>query len=69
MVWFNGGPGCSSLLGWIQENGPYVVEDGERTFHENAFSWNKEANVLYIESPVAVGYSYYAAQGDFNFTD
>jgi cathepsin A (carboxypeptidase C) len=69
LLWFNGGPGCSSMLGFMQEHGPYVMEDGKDEFHENEWSWNKEANVLYIESPAAVGYSYYISQGDFNFTD
>jgi len=32
IVWFNGGPGCSSMLGWTQEHGPYVVEDGDKMF-------------------------------------
>lgn len=32
-------------------------DDGE-TLYENTFSWNKIANVLYLESPAGVGYSY-----------
>ena len=57
IVWFNGGPGCSSVLGFAQEHGPYVMEDGADAFTENEYSWNKEANMLYIESPAGVGYS------------
>lgn len=25
VVWFNGGPGCSSVLAWVTENGPFVM--------------------------------------------
>lgn len=57
IIWFNGGPGCSSMLGFLQETGPYVLEDGATTYTENAYSWNKETNILYIDQPAGVGYS------------
>ena len=60
IIWFNGGPGCSSLLGFATEHGPYLIHDGEEKFDPalNPWSWNTNANVLYIESPAGVGYSW-----------
>jgi carboxypeptidase C (cathepsin A) len=55
LIWFNGGPGCSSLLGFFQENGPVIV-DGEEP-RLNPEPWNKRANVLYLESPAGVGFT------------
>ena len=49
LIWFNGGPGCSSMLAFMQEHGPYVMPNGENTFVKNDYAWNREANVLYIE--------------------
>jgi len=57
-IWFNGVPGCSSLLGFFQENGPNLVDpELEPTHQENEYSWNLKSNMLYIESPAGVGYS------------
>ena len=58
VIWFNGGPGCSSLLAFFQENGPWVVgADGNNTIYENPYPWNNNASMLWIESPAGVGYS------------
>ena len=57
VVWFNGGPGCSSLLALFQENGPFVIDDGEFYIKNNPYPWNERANMLYIESPAGVGFS------------
>lgn len=58
VIWFNGGPGCSSMLAWAQEHGPFLQSNTDMTFAENPYSWNKFANMLYIEQPAGVGYSY-----------
>lgn len=57
VIWFNGGPGCSSMLGFAQEHGPYKLDSGTDYWAFNDFSWNREANMLYIESPAGVGFS------------
>ena len=57
IVWFNGGPGCSSFLGAFLENGPCIIPDGEYQIRENPYSWNKRANLLYLETLPGVGYA------------
>uniref|UniRef100_A0A6G1S878 Carboxypeptidase n=1 Tax=Aceria tosichella TaxID=561515 RepID=A0A6G1S878_9ACAR len=64
LLWLNGGPGCSSLDGLFAELGPFRVNDDGKTLNLNQFAWNKVANVLFLESPVGVGFSYSTATND-----
>ncbi|CAL0303327.1 unnamed protein product [Lupinus luteus] len=53
VLWLNGGPGCSSVgYGATQEIGPFLVDGDGQDLKFNNFSWNKEANMLFLESPV-----------------
>ncbi|OIT05169.1 PREDICTED: serine carboxypeptidase-like 45 [Nicotiana attenuata] len=57
VLWLNGGPGCSSVgVGAFSENGPFRPRG--QVLVRNEHSWNKEANMLYLESPIGVGFSY-----------
>lgn len=57
VLWFNGGPGCSSMLALFQEHGPFVIDEGQYYLKKNPYPWNERANILYLESPAGVGYS------------
>lgn len=59
LLWLNGGPGCSSIAyGAAQELGPFLVRSNGSNLTLNPYSWNKVANLLFLEAPVGVGFSY-----------
>ncbi|VFQ89535.1 unnamed protein product [Cuscuta campestris] len=67
LLWLNGGPGCSSVgYGESQEIGPFLIGGGDGPLLTiNPFSWNTEANILFLESPFGVGFSYSNTTTDF----
>ncbi|GAB9477760.1 Serine carboxypeptidase 47, partial [Globisporangium polare] len=69
VIWLTGGPGGSSMIALMNENGPCTVNSDLSTKH-NAYSWNSQANMIWLDQPIGVGYSYGAPQdADFNGTD
>lgn len=57
VVWLTGGPGCSSELALLTENGPFLI-NGTATPKLNPYGWNSNANLLYIDQPAGTGFSY-----------
>ena len=57
ILWITGGPSCSSLYSIFDEIGPVIFLPHEKKPVINEYAWNKNASVLYIESPGGVGFS------------
>ena len=64
IIWLQGGPGCSSMLGLYTENGPFNFKYNKENimdpfeFEYNEFSWNNNANVMYVDQPLGTGFSF-----------
>ncbi|KAJ8121344.1 hypothetical protein ONZ43_g2177 [Nemania bipapillata] len=57
LIWLNGGPGCSSFEGLLQENGPFSWQYGTLKPVPNPWAWNRLINTVWIEQPVGTGFS------------
>ena len=68
VLWLNGGPGCSSMEGFMAEHGPFHLNDN-LTLSMNPHAWNKKANMIYLEAPVGVGFSVGSAADKAVITD
>ncbi|KAL5566720.1 hypothetical protein UlMin_029884 [Ulmus minor] len=63
VLWQNGGPGCSSMEGLVYEHGPFNFKIGNPpsslpTLQLNEYSWSKVSNIIYLDAPNGVGFSY-----------
>ena len=59
ILWLQGGPGCSDATGNYGEIGPFIIDRQGGSFKPvpRDFNWNDKYNLLFVDSPVGVGYS------------
>ncbi|KAE9140672.1 hypothetical protein PF010_g110 [Phytophthora fragariae] len=57
VLWLTGGPGGSSMMALLTENGPCRVRPDLST-ETNPYSWTNAANVVWLDQPTNVGFSY-----------
>ena len=52
-----GGPGCSSQLALLTENGPCRVTENGHDTTLNPYSWNNKSNIIFVDQPPGTGFS------------
>lgn len=69
VLWYNGGPGASSLFGLLVELGPLMLNDQSLVSEKartsgipdliyNQYGWSRNANLLIVDNPPPIGFSY-----------
>ncbi|XP_027153567.1 serine carboxypeptidase-like 50 [Coffea eugenioides] len=56
LIWLQGGPGCSSMLGNFYELGPWLVSSNV-SVKPNPGAWNRIFGLLFIDNPIGTGFS------------
>ena len=73
IIWYNGGPGAASMFGLFVELGPYYLNQdsfddpafnasGIPQVQRNPYAWTKLGNVIAVNNPPPIGYSYCTGQ-------
>ena len=62
VIWLTGGPGGSSLGAALTEHGPLILNRTGYNLIHNPYGWSGPANMLFLESPPGVGFSYCSEQ-------
>ncbi|KAL6969942.1 Serine carboxypeptidase-like 50 [Sarracenia purpurea var. burkii] len=61
LLWLQGGPGCSSMIGNFYELGPWRVSVKQNVeqiaLEPNSGSWNRLFGLLFLDNPIGVGFS------------
>ncbi|KAL5553413.1 hypothetical protein UlMin_040814 [Ulmus minor] len=62
LIWLQGGPGCSSMIGNFFELGPWRVNFNKKpeqplALEPNPGSWNRIFGLLFLDNPIGTGFS------------
>ena len=62
LIWLQGGPGCSSMIGNFLELGPWRVASYKHnleslTLESNPGSWNRIFSLVFLDNPIGTGFS------------
>ncbi|KAG0052155.1 hypothetical protein BGZ83_002928 [Gryganskiella cystojenkinii] len=63
IIWLQGGPGSSSMIGLFFENGPIRVTEDMKLARQSV-SWADDYTMLFIDQPVGTGFSYVTRRSD-----
>ncbi len=56
ILWLTGGPGCSSTVALLEENGPIrILPNGD--LQKNLYAWTNLAHVIWLDQPAGTGWS------------
>lgn len=56
IIWLQGGPGISSMLGLFNIIGPIRIEDGQ--VKKRDLTWASDYSLVFVDNPVGAGYSF-----------
>ncbi|XP_074309402.1 serine carboxypeptidase-like 50 [Silene latifolia] len=56
LIWLQGGPGCSSMIGNFFELGPWRV-NRSLELEPNLYSWNRLFGLVFFDNPIGTGFS------------
>ncbi|KAF3794771.1 Serine carboxypeptidase-like 50 [Nymphaea thermarum] len=64
LIWLQGGPGCSSMIGNFFELGPWKFSADNPDLQPNPHSWNRRFGLLFLDNPIGTGFSIAANQSE-----
>ncbi|CAH2037603.1 unnamed protein product [Thlaspi arvense] len=64
LIWLQGGPGCSSMIGNFYELGPWRVVSRATELERNPGAWNRLFGLLFVDNPIGAGFSIAASEQD-----